>query len=298
MKPALSRKESILLVDDNPEMLLLLKSILGSAGYETCPVSEPHQVLRIAHDKQPDLILLDIMMPGMDGIEVKKLLSSHTGTSAIPVVFLSAKNTVPDKITGLETGVDDYITKPFNKEELIARIGSILKRRNFYEKVSMTDGLTGVYNRQFFEKQFSLLTHLARRHKANNFSLVILDVNDFKIINDTYGHMTGDRVLRSLAEILKLELRDSDIITRYGGDEFVVLLPEVTAESALTVFKRVKKSIALARVPDNNDNPVPYSVSFGISYCDMETPGKEVFRQADEAMYEFKKKRKKQTAGR
>jgi diguanylate cyclase (GGDEF)-like protein len=282
--------ERILIVDDEPDIAKILSLRLEANGYKTAIASNGEEALKRILQIPPDLILLDITMPKMNGLQLKNQLNKEDETRSIPVIFVTARNLSADKIAGLKLGVDDYITKPFNAEELLARIDSTIQRRKFYERVSMTDGLTGVYNVAFFKKQIGIFFQLAQRHKTI-FSLAIIDINDFKIINDTYGHSVGDFVLKKIAEILRIVLRETDIITRYGGDEFVIILPETKEESAQLTINRIKEKIhgQIFRVDDTNIE-LSFTLSAGIAtYDDTFTSEVHMFWNADNRLYEDKK---------
>jgi len=282
----------ILIVDDEEDLRRLLETRLSTSGYTVISAANGEEALKQIERLTPDLILLDIMMPGMDGMAIKTELNKRTETMSIPVIFVTARDASADKIAGLKLGVDDYITKPFDANELLARIEATLARRKFYEKVSMTDGLTGVYNVAFFKKQIGLFFQLAQRHEQI-FSLVIIDINDFKHINDTHGHAAGDYVLKKIAEILTEVLRDTDIITRYGGDEFVIILPETGGAHAQAAMERVKKKINNVTFHiEKNDLDLSFTLSLGIStYDDSYTSEVHMFWEADNKLYEDKKRK-------
>jgi diguanylate cyclase (GGDEF)-like protein len=230
------------------------------------------------------------MMPGMDGIEVKTNLSKDTSTSIIPVIFLTGMDTIADKVKGFNLGVDDYITKPFVLKELLARIDATLSRRKFYEEISMTDGLTGLYNIHYFKKQIALFLGIAKRYKKT-FSLAIIDVDDFKAINDNYSHAVGDFVLKTLSSVMENTLRKSDIITRYGGDEFAVILPESNKDQAVRAMERVREQIDDKEfICKDIGIKIKFSISIGVaSYRDEYENEAEIFKAADTSMYREKK---------
>lgn len=273
------RKKRILVVDDDADLLLLLKARLKSVGYEIFAVSDPRKALKTVNEVMPDLIILDILMPGFDGYAVKAKLNENPHTGAIPVIFLTGKTTIPDKVKGLSVGADDYICKPYSAEELLTRIKSVLDKRDFYEAISMTDGLTGLPNITFFKKQFALFFNIAKRYKKV-FTLAIIDINNFKEINDTRGHPAGDAVLKEFASIAKSTFRKSDIVCRYGGDEFTVIMPETDAKQSAIALERLKKSI----------NKKGFSVSAGMaSYKDAFRDESEMLKLADKRFYDDKK---------
>lgn len=283
------KNKKILVVDDEPEILMALEKRLSHAGYQVFSVSDGINVLAKVKEIRPDIIILDIMIPGFDGIEIKRKLNADMSTAGIPVIFLTARDRTLDKVEGLQMGVDDYITKPFDSKELLARINSVLNRRQFYENISMTDGLTGVYNVSFFKKQFPLFFHMAKRYKRM-FSLAIIDINNLKDINDRYGHTSGDFVLKKIASAIKKTSRKSDIITRYGGDEFAVILPESDEKFAAKAMERVREKINSKKFfVKNGAIKISFSVSIGTAtYSEDITNENQLFELADANMYNDK----------
>jgi len=288
--------DRILIVDDEPDFLEVISVRLKASGYEIMAASNYKEAINLMHEKIPDLILLDIMMPDVDGFEMKDRLKKYTSTSNIPVIFLTAKDKVSDKIMAFKLGVDDYITKPYNPEELLARIDSSLKRKKFYEELSMTDGVTGLYNVHFFKKQIRIFFTIAKRYKQI-FSMALIDIDDFKNINDTYGHMAGDCILRHFSSIAKRMLREADIIIRYGGDEFVIIFPNVNEGEAKKALDRLKNEIiGKAFSCDDSDAKISITISTGVvEYGDSFKNEDELFKLADTRMYEDKKIKKKIT---
>lgn len=285
-------KGKIIVADDEKQVLDILGKTLSLEGYEVFKASDGKEVIKKLKEFRPDVILLDINMPFMDGFQVKSALNQNTSTASIPVIFLTARDTTTDKVEGLSLGVDDYLTKPVHLKELLARINSVLNRRRFYEDISMRDGLTGLYNINFFNEQISVFFNLAKRY-GKGFSLAVIDVDDFKSINDTHGHITGDFVLKQLAEVMKNTLREADISVRYGGDEFVVIMPGISAEEAKKAMERLKSAIKDKEfIMEDAGKTVSFSISAGTAAYseDMENET-QVFEASDAAMYADKRAR-------
>ncbi len=282
-------KGKILIADDELNLVDILEKMLMREGYEVFKSSNGEEVLEIVDDLMPDLILLDINMPVKNGFEVKTKLNEKTSTASIPVIFLTGRGDLSDRVEGLNLGVDDYITKPFQLEELRARVLSVLKRRKFYEEISMTDGLTGLRNVNFFNEQIGIFFSLAKRYNRL-FSLAVIDVNDFKKINDTHGHSGGDFALRKLSEVMKETFRKSDIITRYGGDEFIVILPEVDQNQAERALKRVKDKVnGKEFLMEDTEKRISFSISAGTaSFNEKFENETQLFDEADANMYKDK----------
>jgi len=284
-------KKTILIVEDEKSVVAILGEILSAAGYETCAVLDPKKALETAKQVMPDLILLDIVFPTYDGFRIKNELNKDGSTSGIPVIFLTVKGEVSEKIKGFGLGADDYIVKPFDREELVARIEARLRKKNFYEEIAMVDGLTGLYNYKFFDKQFALFFNAAKRYKTT-FSIIMLDIDKLKKINDNYGHMAGDFVLQTFAKQAKKVFREADVIIRYGGDEFVVIMPETDAKHAEFAVKRMKDAVngKIFNMPER-DIKISFSVSAGIAdFTEELKEQQEMFEIADKKLYEDKLK--------
>ena len=286
-------KERILIIDDDPDIRRILEHSLSHAGYIVYTAINGTDGFKKAEEIIPDLILLDIMMPRQDGYEVKKMLLGDKSLATIPVIMLSAKDNTEDKVAGFGLGVDDYITKPFDLAELLARVKSTIRRRKDYEEMSMTDALTGVYNVHYYKKQVAMFFNLARRHHKT-FSLVIVDIDSFKTINDCYGHLFGDYVIKTIPQVIKKVVRVSDILVRYGGDEFVLILPETSAAQADIVVKKINEHLEAEKfVVKKTGDQVIVSVTAGIAeYNDRFTTDSQMFDAADEAMFMTKKQKK------
>ncbi len=283
-------KTKILIVDDEEAGRKLIKTILSQANYDTYEAPNGEEALRILYQEIPDLIILDIRMPKMDGYQLCYEIRSNISFKNIPVIMLTVMGDTLDKIRGHHLGIDDYITKPFEPEEFLARVGSVLKRRKVYEEISMTDGVTGLYNIHFFKKQLEIFFNMARRNNQE-FSLAIIDVNKFKKINDKFGHVVGDYVLKKISSIMKDVLRKTDIITRYGGDEFAIILPKLSNEQAITAMKKLKKKIKNGEfISEKTGKKFNVSMSTGVATWENTIINEtQLFELADADMYKDKK---------
>src|SRR5690242_14655663 len=293
----------ILIVDDHEDNVELLRARLESWGYQTSSAKDGAEALSTIESTVPDLILLDIMMPKIDGIEVARRVKSNPDLPFIPIIMQTALDSTENKVEGLEAGADDYITKPIDFPELKARLRSMLRIKRLQEEIeererelmeanerlrymSQTDALTGLDNRRHIEQQLDAMFAHARRLNEP-LSCVMCDLDRFKTVNDTYGHQAGDAVLKQFARILKNEAREKvDRVGRYGGEEFMLLLPGTVPDAAVTFAGRGRKEVE-ARTFTFDGGTSKRTASFGvagwphprISNCD------ELVRAADDALY-------------
>ena len=284
------RKLKILMVDDEADILKVVRKRLEREGYEVLVASGGKQALILLEKEIPDLILLDITMPDMDGIEVCRKIKEQKFISHIPVIFFTACGSVDDKIRGLDKGVHDYITKPIEHRELLARIKAVLKVSEHYNEISFKDELTGLYNYNFFERYFEYTFNLAKRY-GRMFSLVIIDIDDFKNINDNYGHLCGNFVLKDISEKLRDVFRKVDIIVRYGGDEFAVVLPETNSEQASNVLARLRNTVREIHLSYEGCDVEAKSSIGSSTYFEGAETKETVFNIADRNMYEEKNRK-------
>ena len=252
----------ILIVDDVTHNIRLLDKILDGVGYNTVFANSGKQALEIIGNKasQIDLILLDLMMPEMDGIEVCNILKSNPMYQDIPIIFITADNSAESFATAFKMGAIDYIKKPFDKAELLLRVENQLKLNKAYaglrrsndelleayallQQLVTVDPLTGLENCRSIMIFTELQIKLAQRYKSF-FSILLIDLDYFKKINDTYGHLIGDEILKNIAKILKYVLRNVDHIGRFGGEEFIVILPNTNLKNAVLVAEKVREAIA------------------------------------------------------
>lgn len=284
------KKDCILIVDDDPGIVSILKEQIHQAGYEVLAATTGHEAVDLAKKHLPNLILLDVTMPGMDGLEVKKRLNQDESTEEIPVIFLTANATTEDKVKGLQLKPDDYVTKPFEPSELLARIHSVMSRRKRYEHIAMTDALTGLGNQHVFKIKIRWLFEMAKRY-GRIFSVVVIDINEFKSINDTWGHSMGDLALKQFGETLSRTLRAVDIPLRYGGDEFVILLPESNEKEAYRAMDRLRDEVQATPLTSPDGKKMTLSFSLGIAtYQNDLGSASELFEKADKEMYLNKKR--------
>jgi len=287
--------KKILIIDDEPVNIKFLKTMLKPAGYKLISANNGVEGLKLARDENPDIVLLDITIPGMNGYEVTEKLKSDHSTRDIPIILITALDGLDDKLRGIEAGADDFLSKPVNPGELLARMQAALLRMKIKLQMetqlreatlqSITDPLTGLYNRQFIKHDIERHVLQAQRYEQP-MSLFFIDVDHFKHINDTYGHATGDSILKILSRCFKNALRGSDIVARYGGDEFIVCLPGTYHPPAMQVAEKIRTEIA------NLDHDLPdgckISVSIGLTEMQQDEDFNSMLNRADKAMYQAK----------
>jgi diguanylate cyclase (GGDEF)-like protein len=253
------QKKRILVVDDHEDNIELLRARLEARGYEVFGANDGQAALDQIEHVCPDLILLDVMMPKMDGMEVVRRLKSNKTLPFIPVIMQTALDSTENKVEGLDAGADDYITKPINFAELEARVNSLLRIKTLQSdlaqskkelselndrlrQISLTDGLTEIENRRSLEERLhDMWQHAVRLHEP--IALVMCDIDKFKSVNDQYGHQAGDSVLKEFAQLLKSEAREIDRVGRYGGEEFLLILPGTVLDAAITFAERLREKV-------------------------------------------------------
>lgn len=236
---------SILVVDDEPEISELIDCILSAESYNIKTVQGGHQALDLSDLKKYDLFILDINMPGMNGYELCSALKDSYETKDTPVIFLTGNVLPEDKVKGFECGAIDYITKPFNGSELIARVRNHLEvkhNRDYLKEMALTDGLTKLYNHAYIHERLNEEISNTRRHDLD-LSLIMIDLDNFKQINDSFGHKLGDMVLQTVSQSIKDIIREEDVAGRYGGEEFIIILPNTNHSAAFKVAEKIRKSV-------------------------------------------------------
>jgi len=248
---AIASNASVLIADDSLVIRAVVRAGLEDEGYRVTEAIDGLAALEECRLDPPDVILLDVEMPGIDGFQVLRALKSDADLKDIPVVFLTSRSEIDDVVAGLRGGAHDYLKKPFEHVELLARVGSAvhvkklqdqLRHRNVeLDRVSRTDALTGLYNRRHLDEELVRQRADANRHH-DPLCVLLLDIDHFKRINDTFGHPAGDLVLRAFADRLRAELRGSDIAGRWGGEEFLIIMPRTDLRGALEVAERLRRA--------------------------------------------------------
>jgi len=292
----------ILVVDDHEDNIELLRARLEAWGYQVEAARDGGEALKAVDRSPPDLILLDVMMPSVDGNEVARRVKHNPGLPFIPIIMQTALDSTESKVEGLEAGADDYITKPIEFAELKARVRSMLRIKRLQDELeererqllevneklrhmSRTDGLTGLDNRRYIEQQLDMMFAHSER-LGEPLGCVMCDLDRFKSVNDDYGHHAGDAVLKQFAAILKREAREIDRVGRYGGEEFVVLLPGTVLDAAVTFADRVRKQVENHTFTFDGGS-LSRTASFGVSAWPHPriSTCEGIVRAADDALY-------------
>jgi diguanylate cyclase (GGDEF)-like protein len=287
-----TRKNTLLIVDDDNSSLMMLSHILEKE-YTIRVAPDGASAIRIAEKYIPDLILLDIIMPEMDGYEVFNALYKSEKTAHVPIIFITGLNNNNDEKRGLELGAVDYISKPFDDTIVKLRVHHqirIVNQLRTIEHLSMMDQLTGIANRRNFDNRLRAEWGRAMRENIP-ISLLIMDVDRFKDYNDTYGHQQGDKALCLIADVLTRTLkRTSDFAARWGGEEFAVLLPHTDSAGGLAISEQIRKNVEVAEVPCENGDITKLAVSIGVNAHIPTTDCSigDFFSGADRALYQAK----------
>jgi diguanylate cyclase (GGDEF)-like protein len=295
-----SRRAKILLVDDQPLNIQVLYQAFA-ADHELCMATSGAQALQVCASQQPDLILLDIEMPDMDGYEVCRRLKADAATRDIPIIFVTAHIGDEAQMRGLDLGAVDFISKPINVKIVRARVNihlTLKAQADLLRRWAYIDGLTGVHNRRYFDERLRTEWDRAVRN-GSPFSVLMLDVDLFKRYNDHYGHQAGDDCLRQVASALALGLkRPADLLARYGGEEFVCLLPETDLHGAQQLANDLGARVANLHLEHAESSVAAFvTVSVGVCCKAAGMPGNaaELLRQADAQLYLAKERGRNQS---
>jgi two-component system, cell cycle response regulator len=297
--------QRILVVDDHPDNIEIIEARLTSRGFIVETASNGQEALDRVAENPPHLILLDVMMPLIDGYEVSRRIKSDPALPFIPIILVTARDSTQDKVDGLDAGAEDYLTKPINFPELEARVRSMLRIKRLQDeldqknrelehvnrklkKLSITDGLTELYNHRHVHELLHEEFERSRR-SGDPIAVVMLDLDRFKQVNDTYGHPTGDVILYETARILRDTAREIDMIGRYGGEEFIAILPGASEADALQFAERVRRRVE-EYVYRDEGTEVRMTMSAGVaSHPEFEVDNPDLLlKRADEALYAAK----------
>ena len=244
--------QRVLVVDDDDDNRRIISELVTSSGYELIEAVDGEQGIALAAQHNPDLILLDVLMPKLDGYGVCSRLKRDPATADIPIIFITALGDVAAETRGLELGAVDYIAKPINRPAARARMRNHLELKQARDKLGLmaaTDGLTGLANRRHFDVRLAIEYNRLCR-SGGLLSVIMIDIDHFKGFNDTYGHVLGDDCLRRIADTIGSSLRRAaDLAARYGGEEFTCILPDTDATTALKVAEVVRTAIAALGIP-------------------------------------------------
>jgi two-component system cell cycle response regulator len=286
----------VLLVEDSAAIRALVRRMLVAGGHTVVEAARGADALALCRERQPDVVLLDVEMPEMSGWDVLAAIKADQAISDVPVVFLTGRSDTADMVDGLRLGAHDYLRKPCEPTELLARVQAAarvkrlqdeLRQRNQeLDLLSRTDALTGLRNRRHVEEYLARLVSLARRH-AEPIGVLVVDIDHFKSVNDGHGHDAGDAVLREVAGRMVASVRLEDMVGRWGGEEFLVVLPNTSAQGAAELAERLRQVVGgePCRLPGGDTLPVTVSLGCAASVID---DAAALVKAADAALYEAK----------
>jgi two-component system cell cycle response regulator len=290
----------VLIAEDDAFLRQILGVTLRSAGYQVVEAEDGARAWELLQQDHVPMVIADWSMPGMDGTDLVRRIRSAEWPAYTYIVMLTVRSEKSDVVEGLNSGADDYLSKPFHQEELLARMGvgnrildletrlhSMVARER---GLAATDGLTGLLNRRgLYERARSELSRSLR--EGTDIGFVMMDLDDFKGFNDAFGHIAGDRALCLISDALRQELRDYDFAGRWGGEEFVVVLPGASLVQAARAAERIRASVASVSVPVEGRNALPLELSLGVASCsgrDGDVTLDAVLEKADDALYRAK----------
>lgn len=291
----MSGQPRIVIADDSLVIRTVLRKQLEEHGNAVIEAVDGEQALRVCHEEVPDVVLLDVEMPKLDGHAVLKELRADAVTADIPVVFLTGRSSTEDVVDGLRLGAHDYLRKPFEPAELVARVSAALRVKRLQDELrlrnaeldamSRTDALTGLPNRRHLQEQLLRVGSAARRH-GSTFGVLMVDVDHFKRVNDELGHESGDTVLQEIARRVTGACRLDDVAGRWGGEEFLVVAPSTDAGGLAALGERIRQAASSAPVV-LTDRSLTVTVSIGAASNGTGDSDAAV-RNADAALYEAK----------
>jgi diguanylate cyclase (GGDEF)-like protein len=287
---AAAARYKVLVIDDDRVGCALVEQCLRAAGWSVRSVNVAEQALDAVAAEMPDLILLDVVMPGIDGFELCRRIRAAAGMQLVPIIFLTRRDDLAEKVRGFQLGGDDYVTKPFAADELRARVAAHLERLATVRDMAIRDGLTQAYNHKYFKLRLDQELRRSERYDLP-LSLALIDVDHFKRINDGFGHPAGDAVLCQLVRLLGAHTRSVDVIARYGGEEFALVLPHTPLDGATLVMSRICGYVSRTAfiIDDNGDTRrLEVTVSVGVTSRAAGDSVALAVARADRALYAAK----------
>ena len=286
----ISESNRVLYVEDDPDYAALIKSILERAGYKTRVCTDPRRFEEVFSAFKPDLVILDIILPGMSGYELARYLRQDEANAVLPILFLTTDTTSRSSIASVTAGGDDHLTKPVNPVLLLKSVAARIERSRFLRELLDRDGLTGLLTHTRWMERVGIAMKDTERHLERPSVIVMVDIDRFKGVNDRHGHVAGDRILSSLGSYLRKRLRQSDDIGRYGGDEFGIILRELGESDAARLMQSILEEFSDFAHPVSEEEMVSVTLSMGIAEFDRVhmTSVAEWIERADEALYRAK----------
>lgn len=278
----------VLIVDDDEALSAHYRLVLMAAGMEVDVLNRPEEVIERVYEFHPEIVLMDIHMGHCSGAELAAVIRQHDAWVGLPIVYLSAETDLDEQIRAMGVGADDFLTKPISNAQLVAAVKVRAARAKQLSDLMSKDSMTGLLKHSRIKEELALELSRAQR-SGKPMSVVMTDIDHFKKVNDTYGHAVGDRVIRAVAHLLKQRLRKTDIIGRYGGEEFVAVLPECDAETALRIMDDIRERFSQLRFRQD-ETEFRCTLSAGVA-CNLESPTadpSELLVSADEALYQAK----------
>ncbi|MBA8667061.1 PleD family two-component system response regulator [Holosporaceae bacterium 'Namur'] len=287
----------VILVDDDVAQAKKIKEKLNSAGISVDTVTEEQETLSLAEKNNYGLFIISTQLIDSDGLRLCSHIKNHDKLRGIPILIIVEEADEKTLTKGLEMGVNDYLLYPVESNELLARTTTQIKRKNYQDalrenyihnlSLSVIDQLTNLYNRRYFDIHIkNLVTNAASTGK--NLSLIMLDIDHFKNINDTYGHQAGDVIIQEVARRILLGVRPADLSARYGGEEFVVILPDTKLEDAIKVSERIRQSVEMYPLTTVNSSEIKCTISLGVSALSSDDSPENLLKRADQCLYKAK----------
>ena len=279
----------VLIIDDSPDALAIAKARLLKENLQVVCADDGRTGLDVAAEQKPDLILLDVNMLGMSGFDVCRLLKNDLELRMIPVIFLTGSDSTEDRVKGLDIGAIDYVVKPFDAVELLARVRAALRTKHLQDLLiqhARLDPLTELPNRRALTERLQQEFSRVQRHQGA-LSFIMADIDHFKQVNDTYGHSAGDRLLQEVAKAISAESRTYDLPSRFGGEEFAIVVPDADVTQAAPLADRYRQ--AIERISLNvGSATVRITASFGVADATGLSCEQELIQAADKALYRAK----------